>query len=135
MLENEIKLQNALPVAGFLTRSPSTADGGEHQHQYIRSGQFRANPSEIHRVIADIKDEMPSLLSSEPEILSFVVLLPFDDRDAIITWERYASQSALEEVMKNGRGYSKLMEKIGSLVVPENMTEYRIAGGYISRDV
>jgi quinol monooxygenase YgiN len=134
VLEGKIKLENALPVAGFLTRSDNT-DYGDHQHEYIRSGNLRVKPGAIDRVIATIKDETSSFLSSEPEILSFIAFQSLDEADTIITWERYTSQFAFDESMKKGRRYAELMEKIDSLVETEGMTGYRVAGGYLSRDV
>ena len=133
VLESEIKLENALPVAGFLNRSENT-DRGDHR-EYIRSSKLRVKPGAIDRVIATMKNEMPLLLSSEPETLSFITLQSLDEVDTIITWERYASQLAFEECMKKGRRYAKLMEKIDSLVETEGMTGYQVAGGYLSRDV
>ena len=128
-------MENALPVAGFLTRSDNT-DRGDHAHEYIRSGKLRVKPGAIHNVIETIKNEMPLFLeSSEPEILSFIILQSLDETDTIITWERYASQFAFDESMKKGRRYAKLMEKMDSLVETEGMTGYRVAGGYLSIDV
>ena len=126
-----MKLENALPVAGFLNRSDDT---DHFDHQYIRSGKLRIKPGAIHRVIATIKDEMPLFLSSESEILSFIILQSLDEADTIITWERYASQVAFDECMEKGRRYTKLMEKIDELVEIEGMTAYRVAGGYLFRD-
>jgi len=133
VLEGVIKLENALPVAGFVTRSDNT-DRGDHQHEYIRSGKLRVKPGTINHVIATIKDEMSSFLSSEPEILSFITLQSLEEVDTIITWERYTSQLAFDESMKKGRKYAELMEKIDSLVETEEMIGYRVAGGYVYRD-
>jgi quinol monooxygenase YgiN len=134
VLESKIKLENAVPVAGFVTRSDKTDHGGR-QHEYIRSGKLRVKSDEINRVIATLKSEMPFILSSEPDILSFLALQSLDEVDTITIWERFASQSAFDECMKKGSTYAKLMEKIDSLLETEGMTGYQIAGGYISRDI
>ena len=134
MLESKIKLENALPVAGFVTRSDNT-ERGDNRNEYIRSGKLRVKPGAIQSVIATLKDEMPLFLSKEPEILSFVTFQSLDEVDTIITWERYASQIAFDECMKKGGRYAKLMEKIDSLVETEGMTGYGAVGGYLSRDM
>jgi len=134
VLESKITFENALPVAGFLTRSGNT-DGGDHRHEYIRSGKLRVKPGAIHRVIDTFKTDMSLFLSSEPEILSFLIFQSLDEADTIITWERYSSQISFDECMKKGGTYAKLMEKIDSLVETEGMTGYRVAGGYLSREV
>jgi quinol monooxygenase YgiN len=133
VLDGKVKLVNALPVAGYLTR-PDNTDRNDYQNEYIRCGELKVKSGEIDSVIATIKDETSSFLSAEPEILSFLAFQSLEEADTIITWERYTSKSAFDEGMKKGGGYAKLMENINSLVETEEVAAYRAVGGYLSRD-
>ena len=134
VLEGKIKLENALPIAGYLNHSGNTGSS-DHQNEYIRSGKLKVKSGAIQTVTATIKDEASLFLSSEPEILSFTAFQSLEEDDTIITWERYTSKSAFDESMEKGGGYARLMEKINSLVDVEEMTGYQAVGGYLSRDI
>jgi quinol monooxygenase YgiN len=136
VLESGLKLENALPVAGFLARSEDSKLHGEHRDEYTSYGKLRVKPGSLDAVIAAIKDETALLLSSEPELLSFLVLQSLDEVDTIIIWTRFASQSAFDECTQKGRGYTKFLEKIESLgeMETEGMTGYSVAGGYLSNE-
>jgi quinol monooxygenase YgiN len=135
VLEGGIKLENALPVAGFLARSDDSKHG-EHKDGYTSYGKLRVKPGSIDAVIAAIKDETALLLSSEPELLSFFALQSLDEVDAVIIWSRFASQAAFDECRQKGRGYAKSLEKIESLgeMETEGMTGYSVVGGYLSNE-
>ena len=129
LLDGEIKLVNALPVAGFLTRSDE--DHRDYKNDYIRCAKLSVNAGSTDLVLSKLKMGISSI-SSVPEIRSFLVFQPLDEVDIIFTWERYASLSAFAEI-ENGSKYSKVMEEIKPLLVEEEMTAYRVAGGYLSK--
>jgi hypothetical protein len=135
VLESGLKLENALPVAGFLARSDDSKHG-EHTHEYTSYGKLKVKPGSVDAVIAAIKDETALLLSSEPELLSLFALQSLDEVDTIIIWTRFGSQSAFDECRQKGRGYAKFLEKIESLgeMETEGMTGYSVAGGYLSNE-
>jgi quinol monooxygenase YgiN len=129
LLDGEIKLVNALPVAGFLTRSDE--DRRDYKNDYIRCAKLRVNAGSTDHIVSKLKAGISSI-SSVPEIRSFLVFQPLDEVDIIFIWERYASLSALAEI-ENGSNYSKVMEEIKPLLAKEEMTAYRVAGGYLSK--
>jgi quinol monooxygenase YgiN len=132
VLEGTIKLVNALPVAGFLDRS----DNREYREEYTSSGKLRVKPGSIDSVIAAIKEETALLLSSEPEVLSFIVLQSLEEADTIIIWARFASQAAFDESRSKGHGYAQFLEKIETLAEldTDGMTGYTVVGGYLSNE-
>jgi len=128
-LDGDIKLVNALPIAGFLTRSDE--DHRDYKNDYIRCGKLSVNAGSADHVLSKLKTGISSI-SSVPEIRSFLVFQPLDEVDIIFIWERYASLSDFAE-SENGSKYSKVMEEIKPLLVEEEMTAYRVAGGYLSK--
>jgi quinol monooxygenase YgiN len=131
LLEGKVKLENAVPVAGFVTRSDTPEI--DHEHEYIRSGKLRVRPGELERVEEIIKSEIPSFFASESGILSFVAMRSLDEVDTIFTWERYSSRAEFDRYMGEGGILSNFMQKINSLVDVEGMTGYRAADGYVAR--
>lgn len=130
-LEHEIKLENAIPLAGFVTR-PAQLNQEAHPDDYIRSGKLRVIPAEVDRVIEIITAEIPLFQSSESGILSFVAVQSLEEFDTIILWERYVSRAAFDLFSQKDGLYSALMKKIKDMVEAEEMTEYAVAGGYLS---
>jgi quinol monooxygenase YgiN len=135
VLESAIKLENALPVAGFLVRSDNT-DNDEHRDEYMSCGKFRVKSGSIDPVLATIKDETALLLSSEPDVLSFFVLHSLDEADTILIWARFASQAAFDECSSKGHGYAQVLEKIKTLaeIDTDGMIGYTVVGGYLSNE-
>lgn len=131
ILEHEIKLENAIPFAGFVAR-PEQVNQEAHQDDYIRSGKFRVIPAESNRVLEIIEAEIPLFQSSESGILSFVAMQSLEEFDTIIFWERYVSRAAFDKFSQKGGVYSAFMEKIQDMIEVEEMTEYAVAGGYLS---
>ena len=82
-MEAEIKLENALPSVGFVTRPVKM--GSEYRRaDYIRSGKLQTVPSQADQLIEIISKEVLLLLSLESEILSFVALKSLEEEDKII---------------------------------------------------
>ena len=128
LLNGEIKLVNAVPVTGFLNQA--TEGGRDYQNDYIRSGRLSVKTGSMDRLLSTFKEGM-SILSSLPEIRSFLVFQALDEVDTVYTWARYESRQAFDEMQKSSE-YSKLMGEIKSLLEGEEMTSYRVAGGYLS---
>jgi len=126
LLDGKINLVNALPVAGFLTR-PDEEDR-DYQNDYIRCVKLSVKAGSTDHIVSILKEGM----SSVPEILSFLVFKPFDEVDILYVWERYASLSAFAEI-ENGPNFSKVIGEITPLIVGEEITAYRVAGGYLSK--
>jgi quinol monooxygenase YgiN len=89
-------------------------------------------PAEIDRIIEIITAEIPLFQSSESGILSFVAMQSLEEFETIILWERYVSRAAFDQLSQKDGIYFGLMEKIKEKVQVEDMTEYVVAGGYLS---
>jgi quinol monooxygenase YgiN len=129
LLDGKINLVNALPIAGFLTRSDE--DSHDSRSEYTRCARISVKSGERDRVLSILKEGV-SALSPILEIRSFLVFQPLDEVDTVYIWERYASPAAFSE-MEKGSNYSKVMDEIKSLVEVVEVTGYRVAGGYLSK--
>jgi hypothetical protein len=132
VLAGKIKLEAALPVAGFVDRK-ERADPGGYEHEYIRSGKFKFTPGTVDGVLADMKDDISEVSSSESNLLSFVILKSWDEVDTVIVWERHVSRETFNNAIKPGRTFSGIMERINSNVETGEVVTYRRVGGYVSR--
>lgn len=131
-LEAEIKLENALPVAGFVTESDKM--GSEYRRaDYIRSGKLQTAPGQADQLIEIIRKEVPALLSPESEVLSFVALNSLEAEDTVIIWERFSSEEAFQRTNASGGVYARSMDNIKDMVTAGKMTEYVPILGYLSQ--
>ena len=129
LLDGKINLVNALPIAGFLTRSDE--DSHDYRSDYTRCTRISVKSGERDRVLSILKEGV-SVLSLILEIRSFLIFQPLDEVDTVYIWERYASSAAFSEIEK-GSNYSKVMDEVKSLVEVVEVTGYRVAGGYLSK--
>jgi quinol monooxygenase YgiN len=126
-------LEQAVPVAGFLTR-PNAPNHGNAPDAFIWAGKFRTQPGKADEVIDALKENLPYIESSEPETISFVVLKGVDEEDAVYVWERYSTENALRDVHFKSAGYAKLRERTGSLMKTRNINGYKELTGFLTKE-
>jgi len=123
-----MKLVNAVPVAGFITRPDEDVSTVPTNDNFLRSTSLKLAPSQLESVIDVFKNELPTALAN-PDILSFIVLKSLEEPDTIITWERYSSQDAFAR--QGGQTITKTLETLSPRVIEESTTLYRRGGGYL----
>jgi quinol monooxygenase YgiN len=126
-------LQQAVPVAGFITR-PNAPNHGNAPNAFIWAGKFLTHPGKADEVIDALKENLPYIELSEPDTISFVVLKGADEADTVYVWERYASERALRDVHHKSAGYAKLRERTGSLMKTRNINGYKELTGFLTKE-
>jgi quinol monooxygenase YgiN len=94
---------------------------------YFWTGTYTAAPRERDAIVSILSDFSSIVEKTEPETLSYVILIPTDegDRDTIYLWEQYLNESGLKDVHAKSDAASKLKDQIGHLLSGRSMAGYR----------
>ena len=126
VLENNIKLENAVPLAGFVGKEEARSQ------DYVRTVKFKILHQNLERIKEILKEAAVSL-SSVSEILSFVGMESLEEPDILILWERYVSREAFAQSQREDGPYRLAwIQKIAGSIEAEEVIEYSVAGGYLS---
>lgn len=127
-----LKLEHAIPVAGFLVR-PGVPNHGNYPGSFIWAGKFVTQPGKADEVVEALKENLPYIESSEPETISFVVLKG-EVPDTVYVWERYTSESSLRDIHHQSAGYARLREKTGPLMKTREINGYHEVTGFLTKE-
>ena len=96
------------------------------QDGYFWTGTYTARPGKRGQVLRHLAQFADEIVDMEPETLSYLVLVPRDERDqdTLYLWEEYTSEAALRDVHMKSKVAMGLKDAIGPLLEHREMAAF-----------